>query len=88
MCSFKIRLRFVVIGQLNVENAARQIEGRRIGLQAYPFIDHINADLKGFVRKRDVGEIQIKTDIPWVTQNGLPKRADRLRCVASVFIGS
>jgi len=59
VCFLEVSLRFVVLCQLRVEDSACHIEFLSAWLQHQSFANHINTDLERFVRKANIGKIQI-----------------------------
>ncbi len=83
----EIGLGLVVVGELHVQHAARDIERRRRRLQPEAVAQDLDADLKRLMGERDVREIEIEVDVPGLQQNRLPQRRDGARRVAGLLVG-
>jgi|SRR5882757_6587691 len=56
---FKIR-RLVIVGKLDLEDAAGQLQCRSPRLKLESRIDHLNPGLKGLVIHRNIGEVHVE----------------------------
>src|SRR5262249_20314524 len=84
---FEVGLGFIVVGQLRIEHAARQVEGRGGREDTQAVGQHVDADLEGLMTKGDVGEIEIEVYVVRIENDGLAQSADGLRSVPGVFVG-
>ena len=76
----------VVVGNLHVQHAARDIERRRIRLKPEAVAQDVDAGLERLMGERDVREIEIEVDVLGLQQNGLPQRRDGVRRVAGLLV--
>ena len=83
----EVRLGFVVLRQLNVENTAGNVEVVRFGLKNQAFGDDVDANLKRFVIKTDGGEIDVQADVFRIEQEGLAKDSNGVGGIAAFFVG-
>jgi hypothetical protein len=79
---FKIR-RLVIVGKLDLEDAAGQLQCRSPRLKLESRIDHLNPGLKGLVIHRNIGEVHVERGFEWIPDNGLAENFD---CVGRVFV--
>jgi hypothetical protein len=79
---FKIR-RLVIVGKLDLEDAAGQLQCRSPRLKLESRIDHLDSSLKGLVVHRNIGEVHVERGFEWIPDNGLAENFD---CVGRVFV--
>ncbi|PYX78901.1 MAG: hypothetical protein DMG70_29900 [Acidobacteria bacterium] len=76
----------LAVSQLDVENAAGQVELRRSRLHAHAIAYYVNANFERLVCPAHAGKLELQIHVFWIEQDGLSQGADRARSIPRVLV--
>lgn len=76
----------LAVSQLDVENAAGQVELRRSRLHAHAIAYYVNANFERLVCPAHAGKLELQIHVLWIEQDGLSQGADRARSIPRVLV--
>ena len=76
----------LAVSQLDVENAAGQVELRRSRLHAHAIAYYVNANFERLLCPAHAGKLELQIHVLWIEQGGLSQGADRARSIPRVLV--